>query len=374
MKLDELVTLVGGPVAEAALPAPVTVDEHRLFTSMLRNLQSLAGPIAEATDSAPVVLTQSRSPSLVCRVRLLDDNSAAIVVPLGVLARTRTFARILLHALHEGESEPVISLANSAMDDISEEDWEIAPALVPLFGEIRDETDHWDQLAELDAGLSREGVEDDTLEGITMACVYYLVWHEVAHVLRGHFDLIKKEARIDLQPAPRDETAIRRALEIDADSAASELYLFSTVVQLEQYDREAIDGVFFFAGYGLALLFGLYDVRRKALGLYSETFYPHPLVRLRLFDGFVRAWLNEHRPALLAMWDARQSDGWNLCIQSLRRLDIQVLLGAFGRSDDGTVHRSVPATSLNYTVFDWTFIAEEAERLVDETGSVLGSL
>ena len=369
MTLDELLVLAGGPVHEDALPPPVTVDEYHHFSGWLGYAQQLAGPLAQGAGSARVVIAQSRSPSLVCRVRPLDDGSAAVVVPLGVLARTRVFARILLHALHESEHEPSVQVVASILDDTSESDWAIAPLLTPLLGEIPDEAAHWSRLADLNTQISREGVHEGAVDDLIWVCSSYLVWHEVAHVLRGHFDDLDEGRSVGL-----DEVSLRRALELDADANAATLLLFSLLSTLEERDAlDAAGSMFFWLGYGLAMLFALYDSRRKALSLYSEAFYPHPVVRLRLFSEFARGHLAEHHPDLLEQWDTHQLEGWNECVRSVRRLDVQAMLGRFGGSDED-VHRFIPVTALNYAQFDSTFVVDDAERQKAQAREVLARL
>ena len=370
MKLEEFLVLAGGPVDEDALPPSISSEQYRLFVNWLAWIQKLLDPLTDGAGSARVAIVQSCSPSLVCRVRLLDDDTAALVIPLGAFARTRVWARMLLQWFYEDENEPTTQIVGSILDDFPESHWEIAPVLTSLFGELRDEREHWSQLAALDSSLSLDEQLELAVDDLVWASIVYLILHEVAHVVRDHFGLVGR--RISEGP---DDATIRRALEIDADFTAAQLLIFTVLAKIETEGEgdEALEWAFYWLGYALALLLGLYDSRRKALDLYSTAYYPHPVVRHRLFTDFARASLAEQRPDLLGAWDVREVEGWQACVRALWKVDVETVVGRFGGSKEETF-RFVPVTALNYAVFDSTFVLDQVEMEKARTGEVLAAI
>jgi hypothetical protein len=369
VNVDEFLVLTGGPVDESALPTSIPSAQYDLFANWLTSLQGILEPLTKGAASARVALVQTRSPSLVCRVRLLDDGTAAVVVPIGAFARTRVWARMLLQWLLEDEEEPTMKIAASILDDYSESHWQIAPRLAPLFGELRDESEHWSELAALDASLSLDAELEPAVDDLVWACLVYLILHEVAHVVRDHFRLV---AQPTTTSGP-DDVAIRRALEIDADAAATHLLLFVLFAKVEGHGDEALESAFYWLGYAMALLLGLYDSRRKSLGLYSTAYYPHPVVRHRLLTDFARVALADQRPDLLEAWDVREAEGWAACVRALWKVDIEAFTGRFGGSK-GDTPRFVPVTALNYAEFDSSFVREQVEEEKARAAAVMAAI
>jgi hypothetical protein len=88
---------------------------------------------SQRANSSTTTIVLDRSPSIVCRVGLLDDGKAALAFPLGVIARTRILARLLLQYLGQ---KPNVRIATSNLDDRPESESLVAPMLIPLFGQI----------------------------------------------------------------------------------------------------------------------------------------------------------------------------------------------------------------------------------------------
>lgn len=120
------------------------------------------------------------------------------------------------------------------------------------------------------------------------------------------------------------------------------------------------------------MVFGLYDTRRKALSLYSDAHYPHPLVRRQLFSDFAATYIRDHRPELVDPWRACERAGWAACIEALRHMDVAALIGKFGGTE---AHAQLtPVTALTYTVFDAMYVRNWADEEIALAEDRLGGL
>jgi hypothetical protein len=318
--------------------------------------------ISKGAKVLKIELRFIQSPSLVCRIRTLDDGSVAVLLPLGLSIRVRTFGRLLLS--YFGRKAP-IQIASSLLDDYPESHWRIAPSLVPLFGEFADEAEHWRQLATLDSQIQIDPELEPAVNELLWAALCYLTWHEVAHAIRGHFSIEKDARTKSCNGPPIGEVDIRKALEIDADCWAAFLMLFTTLENIKAAGQEAeLGSCFFWIGYSITLVFGLYDSRRKALDLYSQAFYPHPIIRHRLFLDFATAHIAERWPELAELWEKETNRGWNGCVAALRNLDVDVMTGKFGGNTKKPreVAQLVPVTAMTYNVFDQSFVHDGIQK------------
>jgi hypothetical protein len=362
MNLDELILVTGGSVHSSRLPSCVSREQYRILKSWLQYLQQFVDGVSKGAKGPKVTLHFSLSPSLVCRTRTLDDGSVAVLLPLGLPVRVRTFARLLLRYFGQQSG---IRLAASLLDDYPESHWRIAPSLVPLFGELADESEHWRLLAILDSHIELKPELETVVNELVWVASCYLTWHEVAHAIRGHFSIVAR-ARSDSRTVRSiNEADMRKALEIDADASATMLMLFTTFEKMRADDVEnEVDKAFFWIGYAATLVFGLYDTRRKALGLYSQAFYPHPIVRHGLFVDFATAHIAERWPKLGSVWEKENIVGWKECVAALRHLDVDVFTGKFGGNTKKSreIAKFVPVTAMTYNVFDSSFVSEGKHR------------
>jgi hypothetical protein len=130
-----------------------------------------------------------------------------------------------------------------------------------------------------------------------------------------------------------------------------------------------VDRGFYWMGYAAAMLFGLYDSRRKALNLYSQAVYPHPLVRRQLFSDFTATYIRDHRPDLVDTWRTRERAGWSACVSALRYIDVEALAGRFGGSAKES-YRYAPVSALTYNVFDSTYMRGYADEEIERADSI----
>jgi len=293
---EEFIALAGGELDRSSLPASMPLDQFELVQSWLSYIQELVDAFCKGAKCAPIRLALTHLPSIVCRVRVVQGGSAVIVIPAGLIVRTTLFARLLLRYF---DQEANMRFANSILDDVPESDWLVAPALIPLLSELPDESRHWVELARFQVNKPNESMEG-VVPDILWVATAYLVWHEVMHVARRHFAFVETMRTNSGKAAQYlNEDTVRRGLEVEADAIAAEMLVFTALEKFGSTVEELAQSAFFWIGYTLPLLFGLYDTRRKALNLYAARNYPHPIVRRRLAVDFVTTFLSNDRPELL---------------------------------------------------------------------------
>src|SRR5688500_18722983 len=96
MTLQDFILLAGGNINPSRLPRGVIREDYNLLASWTKIIQKFLEGYCQGSKTAKVGLYLVNSPSLVCRTKPVDDGSVAILVPLGLITRTRVFARILL--------------------------------------------------------------------------------------------------------------------------------------------------------------------------------------------------------------------------------------------------------------------------------------
>jgi hypothetical protein len=260
----------------------------------------------------------------------------------------------------------------SLLDDRPESDWELPPRLRPIFGEFVEDDHHWQLLGELAAEWVPDTDLNLAMREVTWSAMAYVVMHEVSHVLRGHSSALRwiQEDR-PARALPMDHQEFQRGLELDADDWGAGLFLFMVEITLDQSrtsDYRA--NAFHWIGFAVTLLFGMYDTRRKALGLYSERKYPHPVVRHKLFVRSTNGYLGAQMPEWLDDWQRHEYDGWEQCVQAFWRLDEDSAVGKFGvPSRQGVQY--FPVTALNYNIFDSSFTDDQLEHEIALLESVV---
>src|ERR1044072_8063612 len=95
--LESVIRLAGGLVTPKNCPAAVS-DLHLLIvTANLESLGTFYSTIRERYScKSHVSIALVHSPSFACKVRRIDKDEYIILVPIGVPARLRVLARLLL--------------------------------------------------------------------------------------------------------------------------------------------------------------------------------------------------------------------------------------------------------------------------------------
>ena len=371
MTLQEFIMLAGGSVEDSRLPNCISKEEFEELSNWSLLLQKVMDQHSKNSNSTRVTIHLTHSPSLVCRTKPLDDGSVAILIPLGLYMRVRVFARVLLN--YYGK-ESNMSLLNSILDDIPESDWAIVPALIPIFGEVDDESTHWRQLADLNSTIELDPELEPAVTDLAWFAFCYLTCHEYAHAIRDHFSIVKQVKVPPTFEQPSDDVSLRKALEIDADAIAISLMLIITLMDMETKGLTGENAsALYWMCYALTLVFRLYDSRRKALSLYSEGIYYHPIVRHRLIIGDADTFISRFRPTMKKKWIDDSTSGCQACVGALRHLDIDVMLGKFrGKTKNNKeLAKYLPVTAMNFTTFADIFVDEQVQDARAQTSSIL---
>jgi hypothetical protein len=361
MDLETAVAVAGGRIASLAeLCDSLSMDELVIVKSWLTSIQEIIDGLTEGAESERISVVLTRSPTLALRVRPLDDGSVTLLFPIGLIVRIRLLATLLLSY---PDRDYKIRFIASLLDDRPEGDWELPPQLRPIFGEFVEDDHHWQQLAELATEWAPDNELNLALRDVTWAAMAYVVMHEVSHVLRGHLSALGRVQEDRFAHALSvDHQEFRRGLELDADDWGAGLFLFMVELRLDQsrtsdYRADAFNWI----GFAITLLFGMYDTRRKALDLYAERMYPHPVVRHKLFVRSTTGYLRERKPEWLDDWTQHEYAGWTRCVLAFWRLDEDSFVGKFGVPSRRGVQYA-PVTALNYNVFDSSFTDDQVEH------------
>jgi hypothetical protein len=371
MDLENAVAVAGGRIASTAdLCDSISTEELEIVERWLADIQDIIDDLSEGAESARIQVVLTRSPTLALRMRPLDDGSVIILFPIGLVVRIRILATLLLSYADRDYTNRFVA---SIFDDRPESDWELPPRLRPIFGEFVEDDYHWQNLAE----LATEWVPDTELNlilrDVTWAAMAYVVMHEVGHVLGGHSDALHRIREGGLAPALSvDQQEFERALELDADDSGAGLFLLMVEVRLDQLGTSEYRAeVFHWIGFAVTLLFGMYDTRRKALGLYAEKKYPHPVIRHMLFLRSTVGYLSTEKPEWLEAWQRYEYAGWTRCVQAFWRLDEDSFVGKFGIPARQGVQYA-PVTALNYNISDSFSTDDKLEREIRLLQKVVG--
>jgi hypothetical protein len=358
MDMQTAVAIAGGTVGEANLPRMISLELFTILESWREAFQEHLDAIAKGARSGRVVIKFTRSPSLVARIRPLEDGSFVLLIPLGIIARTRLLASILLSYTPREFKGRYIA---SALDDRPESDWELPSRLVPLFGEILDDAVHWEQLESVAAEHTFDAKLESPVNEVAWVVLAFVLSHESAHVIRGHPTILRKLQENGASWA-LEEDALRRGLEVDADVLGVSIFLHFVDIALRA--AKMVDypsSLFRRCGFGVTLMLGMYDTRRKALSLYRDGRYPHPLVRHSIFMGTGTRFLATTNAKWADVWQEEERAGWAMCLEAFSQLDEDCFIGTY--SDPSQVTwKCVPVTSLNDNVFDSTLLYEYQDK------------
>jgi len=357
MDVDEAVTLAGGHVRVEDLDERLTPDGAFALIHALHLMVEAMDTVVRQAALGPLgrihcVITGSTS--MQCRTRRLDGEQAVILIPLGILARTRVLARRLLWHLAD-EDALTINMVGSTLDERTFP-WELAPDLVPVFGEdtTSDEAAYWQALAVFDARTAADEEWDTIANDIMCHCFLMLALHEMVHVTGRHDELLRLARAQDPRiPSHLALAELRRGMEVDADMVAARYHvsLHMRHEMMAHLVRKHPDVFFGRSAFAATMLFGLYDTHRKTVYDYDGGIYPHPLIRYELCNEGMLDAVTDIRPRLLRKARQYSLDGWKDCTDAFNRLEWACLCGAYGRPPAGTeggTGRYVPISTLKY--------------------------
>ncbi|MBI4277568.1 MAG: hypothetical protein HY660_03845 [Armatimonadetes bacterium] len=346
LTLHDAIAIAGGLATAENCPGVIPLDHFAQLGATTASVgQHFDQVLVRAKRRHQGAIALTMSPSFSCQVRPLGDDRFVLLVPLGMPARTRVLARLLLRYWGRERGVRVI---RSALDDVPGDADAVPPLLKPVFLEDFEPDTFWERLRELDASIDTDPrTEPDVLELVHLALVY-LLSHEFTHVLHGHFDLLERvrSGEVDLT---RDD--VRRGIELDADDGAAAL---SMLILKDDVDRAVAAGQrgqsqavgWLRLSYVVTMLFAITDAHRKFLGAYERGAYNHPMVRCEFFLEAAGRSLDAPK-RVRDTWLANSTEGWKRCVQALDDLNLDALRGDFGKLPEG-VHPA-PLHTLLYS-------------------------
>jgi hypothetical protein len=304
-------------------------------------------------------------------------EGTAILIPLGMVARTRVMARLLLRHWMTPDDQ-IQRVIRSPVDAIDDDPESIPPMLQPLFLETLEPDAFWDGLLKLDRSIELEPpYEGDVRELVHLGLVFFLS-HEFTHALHGHLDLLDR-ARAGQVTMPIER--IRRGIEIDADDGAAAISMLAMQRDIQQAVAAGQDDVSVARGwlrltYVVTMLFAITDTVRKHFPGYQSGAYNHPMVRCELFFVSVGRALHDSPKQVLTDWRDVSTQGWLKCLQALELLNVEAMSGKFGALPAGRCF--APLHAMNYGVSPfgvsnralWDLV-QEAHTLLAEVRSLL---
>jgi hypothetical protein len=313
----------------AALPreyldaAQVTMDQ------MGRHFEAI-GRRAGLEIGGMIALT--RSASFSCTVTKVREGTA-ILIPLGMIARARVTARLLLqfYGMPKKQIPRYVGLPKAHMDH--DEDI-IPPLLKPIFLETLSLADFWRGLTALDAFIGVHPEFEWDVRELTHLSFVFVLAHEFAHVLHGHLDLLNSLKNRNLAMS---EDRLRRGIEADADDAAARI----TLITVDQDIRDAKDRgqdvhlelAWHRMGYAVTMVFVMADAVRKHLSGYTQGHYNHPIVRCgHFFRAATRAIDDKHHAKI---WRQESIGGWRKCMDAVDVINLHTIAGTFGERPSG---------------------------------------
>jgi hypothetical protein len=346
MDLAEAVELGGGAADSRNLPVGFPKEMYERLSNTVALLQAVIDRTTAAAGGRRVSIVITQSPSLVCRARELGEGHAVVIVPLGLAARVRVQARLLLRYWErEAPSVPIIPL----LDTIPIDSFEFPPVLEPLYTDNPDDEAWWRALSGLDQKIDlREGYEPDVWELLHLSVVH-LVLHELAHVLRGHFELRRRASSGDVPHELRglDPAELYRGLELDADWWAARTEIQTLLKLVQAFHQNVALGMMRLA-YAVPLVLGLYDAQRKYVHFYKDDAYLHPVIRREVISDGHREQIKTLKRKLIRQWDEMEPFGSIKCVEGYIWLTWDSYEGKFGepRRFKGDPSAFLPVTAM----------------------------
>ncbi len=362
LTLEDALAIEGGPLelgsSLPALPAR-TIDE--VYTTFAFLIKIFLSSLPDREEGVFIALT--RSSGLACRARQLSDGSCVMLVPAGLVARLRTFCRMLLRFW---DKEKHVLFASSPLDKIPEDQWQVPPKLVPLFEQRESGEEFWKHLQELDDSLELDpGFDPDVAELMHLGLVF-LMCHEFAHVFFRHFEFLQTVK----QTRPNEVDRTRRGMELHADSFAG---TWATTIFMAQIgnrgDSKSVARGILQQSYIVTVIMALFDAQKKFVGFYDRGDYNHPMIRREVFAEACQNEVSSEGKEFLSFWQDIEMQGWKRAVDAFADLNIEAMEGRFGKIDKGKL--AYPLQALNYGMGASFFTLG---KTLEEGNALLGEL
>jgi len=288
----DLIDLDGGPLVPDALGRTL---RNAAFLQTLANLHYLderLNKVSVRNGSGGVSVHITRSPTMGASVRQVSAEHAAVLVPVGTLARLHVTHRLLVGYWNRERQVP--EMLGSLYDRPFER--RLPLALVPLLRDLQGDGDWWEALDALDASIELNDSFATAVSELNHLSLSLLLSHEFAHVGRRHADLRRRVRSGELsfkagdgQSRPATDAELARAMEDDADRIGAYIAVWTLLRQTESHPDRRPTG-FVRLGYALTALLALFDPEKLSVMHFgAESAYPHPTVRQALLLDHIAA-------------------------------------------------------------------------------------
>jgi hypothetical protein len=286
----EVWSLVGGQIEPANLP---DWADQELVEHMRRSLHAL-GPFISVGNRNSVRFGLSASTGLRSLAVRLAEREFLCLVPVGLIIRVDYMIRLLER--HNAENDVQVidpDFYGDLPEDMKRErQGRPLPYPIDIIGSdsIAGEA-FWNEMERIDsqdAALGRSTYRNIQIDQIRQATVFCCL-HEAAHAIRDHYRVVETSA---------DPEKAKRGAELDADARAGiwigGLRLFELMHNTSPSERVSalVDSAWRLT-YSFAVVLGLFDLDRLAIGDFQNDTYHHPTARIALavdgmFHGFAR--------------------------------------------------------------------------------------
>ncbi|WP_406179126.1 hypothetical protein [Streptomyces sp. NBC_01006] len=343
MEATEFVAAVGGPVDPAGFPAFMSEDAVEACRLSLMVMRAQLADFDRAVGVRTTVELVD-SPFFTCRAKEIAPDHHVITIPLGLVCRFYVLADLLCGYLLRSTVMLVLEDVDAKWESL----WRLPRGLHPLFGAPDTRTDWRKELEVLHSDVCTPEAAYD-VASMTSLALMFVIGHEAAHVYRRHGPQLRAMKRLGVVRTPEDERYFRRFAETDADVMATHWVMLAQdvgrITALEGGREFSAVTAYFRLSYAVTALYALFDVHRKHMGSYLEGIYAHPMVRRHVFS-VAGAMTSANEPETYAVWPRLEEHGWLHCAFGLNGLNIDTLMGKFGKVPKG--YNAVPVSSLHY--------------------------
>lgn len=280
-EIRDLIDLEGGPPGPETVGAVLRNESLPKAAARILQLQDILNEVSRANHGPEVSIHMTRSTSMRTGVHRVGTAHAAVLVPIGLIARIQVMHRLLLSEWNR-EGQPQRFLVS--IMDRPHDRW-VPPRLKPLLSDLDEESDWWSALNQLDAATSFDAAFAPDVIELNALTLSLVMCHEIAHVLRHHHEVVRKVMSKEFlfevgdgngrRPATKPE--LHRAKENEADMIAAYL---AVLILVRQAPSDRLQVGFLRLGYALTAMLALFHPRQLSLFDYLEgSEYPHPFVR-----------------------------------------------------------------------------------------------
>lgn len=330
---EQALNLTGEPVTLKNCPAVIPKSQLEEVFDTLKVLGTSYNVIIQDSGMDDVgMIALIDSPNFSCRVERIENGGYFIFVPLGMVARIRVLARLLLRYW---ECENNIVIRKAPPDRLPREDKPVPELLQPIFSDNPDLNTFWKDIYKLDKRLKdAKPYEEDVRELVHLALVY-LISHEFTHIWHRHFKLLEQQHNENAKLS-RDD--ILRGLELDADDGAARVAMLIMHELVDQYHKAGREldlslGWLRFS-YVTTMIYGIFDAQRPHLSTYDKGSYNHPVVRREAFFGTMLSCVEASKDEK-EMLQYAEYEGWKRCIFAFNSITQEAIKGMYGDYPEG---------------------------------------